>query len=493
MNRQADSGVFQSLEKPVRYISNHWNFALPVFCVLILFAIRVTGPSNLLDNEQERPASYVMDILLNGNWLCQFDYNGDVMSKPPLFSWIAAAASMWTTPGEAALYAPCLVASLIIVIGMMRAGVWLGNPLVGVVASMTWLFSPFGFKHLALARTDALFAALVFVSSLLVYRAMREGRGWISAWLVITLAVLTKGPLAVPLALFGLLAFVVRGTPPVVNVPWRHIVVGVGLMLGIAAGWFLIAYLEVGRPLVDTMIFRELVGHAVKETDGRFGEGFIKAPLYLFSRTFPWSLPAVAGLFLVLRRPRSAETPRLLSFLCWSVLGGLAVLSLGTHQRSDLVLPLVPAFLLVGGWLLVRWMGHGLGPIKMTVAALVLLAGFAVYDRTVFAADQVVAESTRTRALATAARNKLPAGVDVYPVDTRYALLFHLRRLQKPISFPEAAARLRGEEPVVITVSNARQLYRRLGGRMDGIHILAAGPVADDRMIYIVSNQPPDS
>ena len=59
-----------------------------------MFAIRLAGPPNLMDNDQERPASYVLDAVLNGHWACQVDWMGDVTSKPPLYTWLAGLATL---------------------------------------------------------------------------------------------------------------------------------------------------------------------------------------------------------------------------------------------------------------------------------------------------------------------------------------------------------------------------------------------------------------
>src|SRR5258707_23894 len=59
----------------------------------LLFTLRLTAPPNLLDQDQERPASYVLDVVKNGNWLCQRDLSGDITSKPPLYTWLCAIAT----------------------------------------------------------------------------------------------------------------------------------------------------------------------------------------------------------------------------------------------------------------------------------------------------------------------------------------------------------------------------------------------------------------
>ena len=61
--------------------------------VVAVFLVAVTGVPNLLDNEG-RLASYVLDALQNGNWLVQHDTLGDIASKPPLLTWLAALATL---------------------------------------------------------------------------------------------------------------------------------------------------------------------------------------------------------------------------------------------------------------------------------------------------------------------------------------------------------------------------------------------------------------
>ena len=59
-----------------------------------LLAMRVDDPSNLMDNDQQRPAAYAMDVAVNGQWIVQHDDSGDVASKPPLYPWLAGLSIM---------------------------------------------------------------------------------------------------------------------------------------------------------------------------------------------------------------------------------------------------------------------------------------------------------------------------------------------------------------------------------------------------------------
>src|SRR5262245_23929792 len=60
---------------------------------IVLFVIALSGQPNLLDNER-RVGAYVLDAVHNRHWLCQRDATGDIASKPPMITWIAATASL---------------------------------------------------------------------------------------------------------------------------------------------------------------------------------------------------------------------------------------------------------------------------------------------------------------------------------------------------------------------------------------------------------------
>src|SRR5262245_35183588 len=61
-------------------------------CVgVVLFAIRLTGAPNLLENEF-RVGAGVLDVLQHGNWLCPHDVLGNT-DKPPMLTWLTALAS----------------------------------------------------------------------------------------------------------------------------------------------------------------------------------------------------------------------------------------------------------------------------------------------------------------------------------------------------------------------------------------------------------------
>jgi 4-amino-4-deoxy-L-arabinose transferase-like glycosyltransferase len=488
-------------------------WTLPLVLTLALFAVRVTGPSNLLDNDQERPAAYVLDAVRHGHWWCQFDWTGDVMSKPPLFTWLAALATL--PAGQAnlvSLYFPCLAAMALTVGLLFRFGRDGFGWRAGFLAALAYLASPAAVKHIALARTDALFAATIALAALLGFRAWSRGRGWLWFWVAAALATLTKGPLGVVLAAVGLLAMPWEGwtlrrsqgagatdprSNPAPRRRWPSALAaqgfGVLVFFLITGGWFWLAYQQVGQPFIDKVIGRELVGHVVSDQHGAFGVGFVKAPLYWLSRFLPWSLLAVVGLWRVWKHPATSPAERRFErFLaCW-ILGGLLVFSLATHQRGDLPLPLHAPAALLAGRELARWLegwtaGQLVGrSVSVVVAALAL---YTLYLHTAFARTWEVRQSEAVETFARQLRQE-PSLPPLLHVDSPYALQFHLNTMDRRVKIEAAAAELQSGSPRVVAVKEGARL-RALVGDATPLYDWGTCPGSQENtVITLIANRP---
>src|SRR5205085_4348258 len=54
------------------------SWVLVVAGAVALWAVRLTGPPDLMNWDQERPSAYVLDAVRNGHWACQRDWTGDI-------------------------------------------------------------------------------------------------------------------------------------------------------------------------------------------------------------------------------------------------------------------------------------------------------------------------------------------------------------------------------------------------------------------------------
>lgn len=489
------------------------GFALLTLVMLLLFVVRVAGPSNLMDNDQERPASYVMDAVLHGHWWCQVDWTGDIMSKPPLFTWIGAVATLPIGHANlASLYFPCLVAMLVTVALIFRFGCNRFGYAAGFLAGLMYLAAPSGVKHIALARTDALFAATIALTALMGYRAWTTGRGWPWFWVAAALATLTKGPLGVLLGAMGLLVVIwekvsrrsgnVDSESPDVGRQggmrsrrqfWLSQLAGLALFCLIAFGWFWLAYQQSGQAFIDKVIGRELVGHMVSDEHGTFGIGFVKAPLYWLSRFLPWSLLALIGLWRVVKHPAAEPGERTFErfLFCW-IVGGLLLFSLAKHQRGDLPLPLyAPAALLAGREVARWWKDWELNRVirRSLIAVGVALALYTVYLHVAFARTWEVQQSEDVELFAKqlARDASLPT---LLHVDSPYALQFHLNTMNRAVSFEEAATALTSADPYAVAVVDVPRLREVLGSATQLHEWGSCAGSQQDSQVMILSNRP---
>lgn len=63
-----------------------------ITCALVFFLFLGSNP--LHDKGEPREALVIRDIVVNGNWVFPLKLGQQIPSKPPLFHWLAAIASI---------------------------------------------------------------------------------------------------------------------------------------------------------------------------------------------------------------------------------------------------------------------------------------------------------------------------------------------------------------------------------------------------------------
>jgi 4-amino-4-deoxy-L-arabinose transferase-like glycosyltransferase len=441
-----------------------FHLAAITILAVLLFALRLAAPPNLLDQDQERPGAYVLDVVKNGNWICQRDLNGEITSKPPLYTWLASLVALARgRVDEFALYLPGALSAWGIAWLIFSFGRKYFGPRAGFFAALAAMLCTAGVKQFGLARTDGVFALTVTATALLGFRAWTQGKGWTWFWAMAALATLTKGPLGLVLAAGGFIAAFWEhksGEP----LPFKgNQILGIGLFLLITLGWFLLAYHSAGKPFVDKIIGKELVGHAVSDSKFHFpGSLFYQPPLYYLSRGAPWSLLGIYGLWRVWRSPSTEPSARRFErfLFCW-FLFGLILFSLASHQRGDLLWPIMPAAALLAGRELDRLSRWSTRILDVAIAAVVILmiGGFVYYYFGPHA--QSVKEVRQTVALNHVAAEIRRYGGSQFPLthlDGPMGLQIYLNTWRPRVTAEHAAALLRGPEPVFIAVNDLKKL-----------------------------------
>lgn len=483
--------------------SNARPAIVTALCALIvILGLRMAGPWDILDNDQLRPLSYILDIIRNANWLVQHDWTGEVASKPPLYAWIGALPALLTDRvGPLELAVPSALGVLIGAIAVALASARALGTRPACLAVLAFLGTPMMIKQATLARTDGLYAGLTTAAALLAFRAWTRGRGWREFWIVAALATLTKGPLAVVLAPAGLL-FVLRSRPPGVEPrrQWPEHALGLLVFLALAGGWFASAWIHEGQPFIDKVLGRELFGHVVGaskehldeapllERVGLWFAGLFKPTLYLLWHGAPWSVLAAIGLVRTFRAPSDAPPRRALERFCagWLIVG-LAIFSVVPHQRPDLLSPIwAPGAILAASLLADRL--RACAPARARLGAFGGVLAVGAFVAIVYIFVPMRTGPTERRLQIDAAYNaalelNIPPAM-ITPLDGPYLFTAHAGVLAPRVSTDQAARLLRREAPAFVSTIDPDALVRAVraqGGR--------AYALVNTEAISVVSNR----
>jgi len=430
----------------------------------VLFVLRLLGPPNLLDQDQQRPASYVLDTVQNGNWICQRDYLNDITSKPPLWTWLSALITLACgrinlfaiyLPGAAAMAGTM---ALIFVAGKKHFGFR-----AGLFAAIAVVVSSAGSKWMGLARTDGVFTFTIAVTALLAWRAWNRGSGWTWFWVMGAIATLAKGPLGVVLAATGLFAVLWERKRtdrlPLKGSHW----LGIGLFFLIAGGWFALAYHQEGRELVNKMLGKELVGHIVHDQKGRAPGRLLWQPtLFYLSNAAPWSLLAFFNLWRICKWPaQNPDERRFERFLfCWFTVD-LLMFSVSPHQRADLLWPIMPPGALLAGRELARLLDRFKPTMIWSVTATTVVlgvAGIGYYFFPLRAKQPLVRQTVAVKQLAREWDRATGGHVPLVNMDAPMVFQFYLNILRPEMPPEKAAEILRGRQPAFVAVQDMEAL-----------------------------------
>jgi 4-amino-4-deoxy-L-arabinose transferase-like glycosyltransferase len=329
--------------------------------IVVLFAI-ANLPWQLDDYDQAKQAFTSFEMVKEGHWLYQHTPHERVATKPPLVGWISAALFAVTRSWEIAWRLPSLVAALALAVVLFRAA----NDAYGKVAAVIAV-GAFGLNLLSprlatLVRTDLPLALVIFLIGLLIWQRVRHEDEWklrdqVYVFVLLTAAMLIKGPIVYAFLLPGIALFQLRrrrtrptGTPKTNSGSawpgWWPWVASLAIFLIWVGGG-----IRFQPEFYEEVVMREFVG--------RFGETIHRPqPLlfylpHLLHKFAPWSVLmigiAAVGLRLRNWRLRSVfreMSPETFWLLCWSI-GGLIVMSLIPSKRVDRIFPVIPPLCLL--------------------------------------------------------------------------------------------------------------------------------------------------
>ena len=182
---------------------------------LVLFVWQL-GSSGLVDETPPLFAASARRMAESGDWLIPSVNGLPRYDKPPLVYWLMGllyalpAQARWDPLGTWAARLPSALAVVLVMLTLaetlLRWPQRRSGAVTALTAALAFALSPLVLLWGRIAVSDALFSSLVAISLLLAWRRYAAGAGagggWWHCWLVLALAVLAKGPVAV--LLFGL-------------------------------------------------------------------------------------------------------------------------------------------------------------------------------------------------------------------------------------------------------------------------------------------------
>ncbi|MDA0718027.1 MAG: glycosyltransferase family 39 protein [Cyanobacteria bacterium] len=244
---------------PVAPIRRRQVLWLAAAAALVLFVWQL-GSTGLVDETPPLFAASARAMAETGDWLIPRVNGLPRYDKPPLIYWAMGlfyalpGQAVWNPLGTWAARLPSALACGAVMLAL--ADTLLRRPqravrpaLTALTAALAFGLSPLVLLWGRIAVSDALFSGLLAGSALLAWRCYASGgRHWWHTWLLLGLAVLAKGPVALlllglTLLLFGWLQTDLAGL-------WARLrpLPGLAITTALALPWFGAALLKEGEP-----------------------------------------------------------------------------------------------------------------------------------------------------------------------------------------------------------------------------------------------------
>ena len=320
-----------------------------VAAILFVVLFWRLGTPSFWDPDEAHYAETSREVINTGDWLAPYYNEQPFFDKPMLFHWLQAGAMKIVGPTEfGARIVPALAA-----LALILTTAWVGTTLatfeVGFVAALLLAASPAVFALARYAILDTLFTAFLFGGASLVTVAALEDRPRLQwgGYVLIALAVLTKGPLA--LVLCGL----TFGLALLVSADLRRRLLALRIWSGLAfviivvAPWFVYMWLRFRADFINGYVLDENISlYAANRFNGNLDAWFYFR--VLAAGMLPWTGLVIGRLFDDLRGAirENRRDPVDTLLWCWTI-AIVGFFSLSRFKLDHYVFPAAPALCLL--------------------------------------------------------------------------------------------------------------------------------------------------
>lgn len=328
-------------------VSREWLRVAAWAAVCWIVVFWKLGEPSLMDPDEAHYAQLTREMLQAGNWMIPLLDGVPYIDKPVLFHWLQgfAVAALGETP--AALRLPSALAAVFLFWITHWAGAQLFDERISVRAWLMLATLPLTFMLGSIGVFDMVFSAFLFgaVAVALVAALRNRPRLQWASYVLLSLAVMTKGPVALVLAgLFFMIGLACgrECRAALLSLRW---IAGTIVTLLLSLPWFLWMYYALGWHFVHQYV---LAGNLYYVTQPEsFSNRAFNHTLYLstfLAGFFPWSIVVLGGAIDTIRRRRSGIKIPPEEILMWAWVGAVFVFfSLARFKVDRYVYPAAPA------------------------------------------------------------------------------------------------------------------------------------------------------
>jgi 4-amino-4-deoxy-L-arabinose transferase-like glycosyltransferase len=323
------------------------RLAIVISLALAVFFFRL-GAADWRGDADTQLAQIIQDVVAGRGWVLPLRNGRHIPDKPPLASWLGATSALVRQSGGDALDArlPSALLGTVCVLAVYGFAYSLAGESVAWWAALMLITTPQFVTAARDSRVDMVFCGFLTLGLTLAWRVY-DGSGGrrtaLVAGLCLGLATLSKGPLALVLAvlLFGVTALFAPPQPG-----WQALIAAPPLaaMFGVPALWYVAATVQQGWAFLRLHLLEENVSR-MSGGLGRWPWGYYIVPF--FTLGLPWTLVLPAAV-----RGESALPSRSRRFLWTWVVVMFVFFTLAGGKRRVYLLPIRPALaILLAGWL----------------------------------------------------------------------------------------------------------------------------------------------
>jgi len=258
----------------------------------ILFPIAI-GSVHLFDWDEVNFAEIAREMIVNKNYLnVQINYQ-PFWEKPPLFFWLQALSMKIFGVNEFASRFP----NVLIGISSIMTLFYMGKKFISDKFAFIWALSYLGsilpHFYFKTGIIDPLFNFFIFLSLYFIYlyQVNYQKKPLLLASILVGLAVLTKGPVAILIVLLVVFFFVIYKWKTI-KIKILDLVIAITIICFITSLWFISEILNGG----GIALFKEFIAYQIRlftSSEAGHGEPFYYHFIVLFFGCFPISLIAI--------------------------------------------------------------------------------------------------------------------------------------------------------------------------------------------------------